>query len=61
MVVLVHLPGRDIQTYFLLNMIAAMKSDGSITAWGDSTMGGSGAPTGTDIQTYFLMDMHLLR
>ena len=24
---------------------AAMKADGSITAWGDSTRGGSGAPT----------------
>jgi alpha-tubulin suppressor-like RCC1 family protein len=26
---------------------AALKTDGSITAWGDSTAGGSGAPTGT--------------
>jgi hypothetical protein len=27
--------------------LAAVKADGSITAWGDSDLGGSDAPTGT--------------
>jgi hypothetical protein len=29
------------------NAFAALKTDGSITAWGDSDSGGAGAPSGT--------------
>jgi hypothetical protein len=30
-----------------MNAFAALKADGSITAWGDSESGSTGAPTGS--------------
>ena len=36
-----------IAIYSTANAFAALKEDGSIEVWGDPTLGGSGAPSGT--------------
>jgi hypothetical protein len=38
-------PHADTKIYSTYAAFAALKADGSITAWGDSSTGGAGAPS----------------